>query len=204
MTIQKKTAPAAKPTKPTKPTNTPKPPKKLIPRLAPKLEVPVEIENAETQPVSVPAVAGAEAPVSATAAATAPARVRAPRKPTREDETVAKHQKVLAEALEMALAIKYDQPIVMRQAPAKGKKAAKPEKPAKVKKVKLVRDSFAMPENEYARFAELKKRLAGKGIEIKKSELLRGGVAVLAALNDAELKAVMDRVERIKTGRPAK
>ena len=31
-----------------------------------------------------------------------------------------------------------------------------------------------------------------------------GGIAVLAALNDAELKAVMGRVERIKTGRPAK
>jgi len=34
--------------------------------------------------------------------------------------------------------------------------------------------------------------------------LLRGGIAVLAALNDAELKAVMARIERIKTGRPAK
>ena len=201
MTNQKKTAPAAKPTKPT---NAPKPPKKLIPRPAPKLEVPVEIESEEAQPVSVPEVASGEAPVLATAAATAPAHVRAPRKPTREDETVAKHQKVLAEALEMALAIKYDQPKVMRQAPAKGKKAAKPEKPAKVKKVKLVRDSFAMPEHEYARIAELKKRLTDMGSAVKKSELLRGGVAVLAALNDAELMAVMAHVERIKTGRPTK
>src|SRR5574343_259861 len=73
---------------------------------------------------------------------------------------------------------------------------------AKPKKIKLVRDSYAMPETEYARIGELKKRLLGMGSEAKKSELLRAGVALLAALNDAELKAVMGRVERIKTGRP--
>ena len=50
----------------------------------------------------------------------------------------------------------------------------------------------------------LKKRLAALGREVKKSELLRGGIAALAAFNDDELKAVMCRIERIKTGRPAK
>ena len=92
----------------------------------------------------------------------------------------------------------------MKQEAPKAKKAAKTEKPAKARKVKLVRDSYAMPETEYARIGELKKRLAALGNEVKKSELLRGGIAVLAALNDAELKAVMGRVERIKTGRPSK
>lgn len=101
----------------------------------------------------------------------------------------------------MAQAINYEQPKVMRQAPAKGKKAVKP---VKAKKVKLVRDSYAMPENEYAQIGELKKRLATMSVDVKKSELLRAGVAVMAALNDAELKQVMARVERIKTGRPAK
>lgn len=96
---------------------------------------------------------------------------------------------------------------VKAEKPAKELKPAKPvkaEKVPKVRKPKLVRDSYAMPEAEYALIAELKKRLAALGSEFKKSELLRGGVAVLAALNDAELKAVMGRVERIKTGRPAK
>ena len=101
----------------------------------------------------------------------------------------------------MAQAINYEQPKVMRQAPAKGKKAVKP---VKAKKVKLVRDSYAMPEIEYAQIGELKKRLATMSVDVKKSELLRAGVAVMAALNDAELKRVMARVERIKTGRPAK
>ena len=126
------------------------------------------------------------------------------RQPTEVEQTVAKHQKVLADALVKAQAIEYDQPKVMKQEAAKPEKPAKPAKPAKAKKIKLVRDSYAMPETEYARIGELKKRLAALGNEVKKSELLRGGIALLAALNDAELKAVMGRVERIKTGRPNK
>jgi hypothetical protein len=202
MTNEKKAAPAAKPVAAAKP------PKKLIPRTAPKNEptldpilaeaAPVTVPDVATQPEVAPVVAPAPA-VSATAAATA--KARRVRKPTQEDETVARHQKVLAEALVMAQAINYEQPKVMRQAPAKGKKAVKP---VKAKKIKLVRDSYAMPENEYAQIGELKKRLAAMSVDVKKSELLRGGIAVMAALNDAELKQVMARVERIKTGRPAK
>ena len=202
MTSEKKAAPAAKPVAAAKP------PKKLIPRTAPKIEPTLDPILAEAAPVTVPEVAtqpavapvAAPAPaVSATAAATA--KARRVRKPTKEDETVARHQKVLAEALVMAQAINYEQPKVMRQAPAKGKKAVKP---VKAKKVKLVRDSYAMPENEYAQIGELKKRLATMSVDVKKSELLRAGIAVMAALKDAELKLVIARVERIKTGRPAK
>jgi len=202
MTNEKKAAPAAKPVAAAKP------PKKLIPRTAPKIESALDPILAEAAPVTVPEVAtqpavtpvAAPAPaVSATAAATA--KARRVRKPTKEDETVARHQKVLAEALVMAQAINYDQPKVMRQAQAKGKKVVKP---VKAKKIKLVRDSYAMPENEYAQIGELKKRLAAMSVDVKKSELLRAGIAVMAALKDAELKLVMARVERIKTGRPAK
>lgn len=196
MTNQKKTAPAAKPV------DAPKPPRKLIPRTAPKLEVPAESSVTEATPVVTSEVVTPKVATPATAAATA--KARPVRKPSREDEIVAKHQKVLAEALVMAQAINYKQPTVMRQQTAKSKKVAKPEKPAKVKKHKLVRDSYAMPEAEYAKIGELKKRLAALGADAKKSELLRGGVAVLAAMSDAELKAVMARIERIKTGRPAK
>ena len=172
-----------------KPVAAPKPPKKLVPRPAPK---------AEAQPAAADKPAP-EAPL-ATPVATAAAAVKAKpvRKPTKVQQTVAKHQKVLADALVKAQAIKYDQPKVMKQ------EATKTAKPAKAKKVKLVRDSYAMPDNEYAQIGVLKKRLSGLGSDVKKSELLRGGIAVLAALSDAELKAAMGRVERIKTGRPAK
>ena len=130
------------------------------------------------------------------------------RKPGRVQETVARQQKVLAEALAKAQAIKYDPP---EAAPArkpakseKGEKGEKTEKAPKARKQKLVRDSYAMPEAEYGRIGELKKRMAALGCEVKKSELLRGGLAALAALDDTALKAMMATVERIKTGRPAK
>lgn len=201
MTNQKKAAPAAKPVAAAKP------PKKLIPRTAPKLEVAAESSVVEVPPevapdVATPAVVVAEAVLPATAAATR--RARPARKPSKEDEVVAKHQKVLADALVMAQAINYDQPQVMRPLADKAKKAVKPAKPPKAKKPKLVRDSYAMPEAEYGQIGELKKRLLAMDSPVKKSELLRGGIAALSALSDVELKAMMDRVERIKTGRPAK
>lgn len=151
MTQQKKPASAA-----------PKPPKKLIPRTAPKTEV--------SEPLLAPVVEILEPVI-----------------------------KPVVETAAEAHAIK--QPLGK---PSKAKKEAKPEKPLKTKKIKLVRDSYAMPDVEYAQIALLKKRLAGLGLDAKKSELLRAGIALLAALNEAELKAVMANVERIKTGRPAK
>lgn len=182
-----------------KPATTAKTPKKLVPRTAPKAEIkPVAAEAKAKSPAPAATTPAPSAPATAAAVAKKP---RAPRKPTEVEQTVAKHQKVLADALVMAQAINYDQPKVMKQ---EAPKAGKSAKPAKAKKIKLVRDSYAMPEAEYARIGELKKRLAALGNEVKKSELLRGGIALLAALNDSELKAVMGRVERIKTGRPNK
>jgi hypothetical protein len=139
-------------------------------------------------------------PVAKQAASPAATKPAVARKRSAVDETVDKHQKELADALEQAQAIKYDKSKHIKPM-AKAAKPAKAEKPVKAKKQKLVRDSFAMPEGEYALIGELKKRLAG---EYKKSELLRAGVIVLAALNDTELKAVMSHIERIKTGRPSK
>jgi hypothetical protein len=187
-----KKAPAAKPTA------VAKLPRKLVPRTAAQATPkPAAVaEGAIAAPkVAARASAAKPAPVKA---ATKPVASRAARKPTQVQETVAKHQKVLADALVKAKAIKYEPPLETKP------EAPKAAKPAKPKKVKLVRDSYAMPDTEYAQIGVLKKRLSALGNEVKKSELLRGGIAVLTALNDAELKAVMGRVERIKTGRPAK
>lgn len=178
-----------------------KPPKKLVPRPAENdspAAAPATVEAPPVAPVAeVPAVAPAETPAKA-------AKPRRKRDAVVE-ETVARHQAVLAEALKEAQAIKYDTPpLPAEPRKAKAEKAEKADKGGKAKKPKLVRDSYAMPESEYARIGELKKRLAGLGREAKKSELLRAGIALLAALNDAELQAVMAGVERIKTGRPAK
>lgn len=83
-------------------------------------------------------------------------------------------------------------------------KNSKDSKPAKAKKAKLVRDSFTMPELEYAQITALKKRCLDAGISAKKSEILRAAVANLAKLSDTSLLAAVRRLEVIKTGRPAK
>ncbi len=81
-------------------------------------------------------------------------------------------------------------------------KEAVADKPVKAKKAKLVRDSFTMPENEYALFATLKKRCIAGGIAVKKSEVLRAALITLAAQNDASILRVVKSLPAIKTGRP--
>lgn len=71
-------------------------------------------------------------------------------------------------------------------------------------KVKMERDSFTMPKDEYAKIAELKDRMVKQGQPVKKSELLRAGIMLLAEMNDSALKSTMKKVPVIKTGRPKK
>lgn len=84
---------------------------------------------------------------------------------------------------------------------ASDKKMPKKEKQ---KKIKMVRDSFTMPENDYAKIAELKKKCLKAGVPIKKSELLRAGLSYLTKLSKPALVKTVQQVEKIKTGRPAK
>ena len=83
-------------------------------------------------------------------------------------------------------------------------KAGKPAKTDKPKKIKMVRDSFTMPENDYALLAELKKKCLQASVHVKKSELLRAGLLGLSKLSEAALIKAVEQVEKIKTGRPAK
>ncbi|MGD9831642.1 MAG: hypothetical protein AB7U92_02705 [Piscinibacter sp.] len=90
------------------------------------------------------------------------------------------------------------------------KPAAKPATPAptapkEVKtKAKLVRDSFTMPQADFALIGALKERAIGFKRPAKKSELLRAGLQALAGLNDTALKAALDALAPLKPGRPKK
>jgi hypothetical protein len=66
----------------------------------------------------------------------------------------------------------------------------------------LVRDSFTMPEAEYAVFASAKQRCLQAGVEIKKSELLRIGMTLVGQLDVTMLQAVLAGLPQLKTGRP--
>lgn len=82
--------------------------------------------------------------------------------------------------------------------PAKPQKLEKPTKPRKA----LVRDSFTMPDADFALIAVLKERALGAGRPAKKSELLRAGLQALAALDAKKLRVALERLEPIKVGRP--
>lgn len=98
-------------------------------------------------------------------------------------------------------------PAVKRKAPVA--KTVEPviEKPAdkaKVAKPKLVRDSFTMPEADFALVAALKARALDFKRPAKKSELLRAGLQALAQLDDAALLRALNALTPLKTGRPKK
>ena len=84
------------------------------------------------------------------------------------------------------------------------KTAKKDTKKDKPEKVKMERDSFTMPKDEYAQLTLLKARLTAMGQPAKKSELLRAGIKLLAAMSDNTLKTTLAKIPVIKTGRPNK
>ena len=73
---------------------------------------------------------------------------------------------------------------------------------ATLKKPKLVRDSFTMPEDEYRVLGEVKKACIKAGFEVKKSELLRVGVAMIQKMDLPSLKGMLATLPPLKAGRP--
>ena len=89
-------------------------------------------------------------------------------------------------------------------APAKPVTVKTDKKKDKPEKVKVVRDSFTIPKTEYAQIAAMKKRAMDQGMETKKSELIRAGLALLATTTDAAFRKALGNVPTLKTGRPGK
>lgn len=86
-------------------------------------------------------------------------------------------------------------------APSRRRKSATIEREVQ-EGVRLVRDSFTMPDTEYAVLAQAKQACLKAGIDVKKSELLRLGVALLGRMDAAALKKALAGLPVIKTGRP--
>ena len=106
-------------------------------------------------------------------------------------------------------------PAAKKVAAAKLPKPAKPDKKSKPavaeqpaiaevakQRVKLVRDSFTMPRDEFELIAKLKARAVDFKRPAKKSELLRAGLQVLAALPDKQLLDALEALRPLKAGRP--
>ena len=122
--------------------------------------------------------------------------------PTTSSYTKQTTDKVIAKAAAKSPSKKPATAVAVKK--SKSDTVTKPKKNGKPKKVKMVRDSYTMPENDYAKLAELKKTCLKAGVHVKKSELLRAGLAALAKLPTATLLKTVERLEKIKTGRPGK
>jgi hypothetical protein len=83
--------------------------------------------------------------------------------------------------------------------PAKRKNSTK----SKTETGKVVRDSFTMPEDDYALIDKTQRRFMRLAIMLNKGEILRAGLHALEQLSNAELKELSVKVEKVKTGRPA-
>jgi hypothetical protein len=91
--------------------------------------------------------------------------------------------------------------------PTKAPKAVKPPKApkaAKPEKIKIVRDSFTMPEADFALIEQIKQRALGWKQPAKKSEVLRAALQALQALPDAKVRKLLADLTPIKKGRPQK
>ena len=125
----------------------------------------------------------------------------AAKKVARKSVLAKKSKPAASKATEKAKPVKETkQPKQTKQKVIKPKtsKAGKPKKP------KLVRDSFTMPEQEYAVLGEVKKICHAGGMDIKKSELLRIGIAQLAAMGLKKLKTAQAALTPLRAGRPKK
>jgi hypothetical protein len=107
-------------------------------------------------------------------------------------------------AAKKAVAVKAPASAARPKAARKSAAAPAEQVREKARKSRLVRDSFTMPEHEYEVLGQVKKSCLKAGFEIKKSELLRIGVALISQMDLATLQNVLASLPQLKTGRPRK
>jgi hypothetical protein len=151
---------------------------------------PVAVPSGRTPPKKAAAAAPGLVPTQPTAAAPA----AQPAKPARAMKA--------GQPAQAAKVVKAPKSPKAPKAP-KPRKAVAPAKPPKLKR-KPVRDSFTMPEADFALVATLKARALATGRETKKSELLRAGLHALAAMQTSALVEALQGLEPVKVGRPKK
>ena len=81
--------------------------------------------------------------------------------------------------------------------------AGSPQQPQRPEHQRVIRDSFTLPANDYAILATLQERGLQSGVHATKSELVRAGLQMLLGADKADFLSALQRLEKVKTGRPA-
>ena len=66
-----------------------------------------------------------------------------------------------------------------------------------LRSVSLVREKYSIPEGEYEQLLAMKQRLSDLGLPLKKSELVRASLLLLAELDEVELKEAVLKVQAL-------
>jgi hypothetical protein len=74
--------------------------------------------------------------------------------------------------------------------------------PRKDEKPKVVRDSFTIPELDYALISTIRQRCLASAVNVNKGEVVRAGLHALQNMPDEQLLQIMEGLEKVKTGRP--
>jgi hypothetical protein len=146
-------------------------------------------------PVKSPSKAVAKAPKNPPVKAAPKVAVKSPAKAAAASKPTAAAKQNATDKKAVAAPVKPAAKTAPKAADAPREKARKP---------KLVRDSFTMPEAEYQVLVDLKKACIKAGFEVKKSELLRVGVALMQQADTAKLKQILATLPALKAGRPSK
>lgn len=67
---------------------------------------------------------------------------------------------------------------------------------------KVVREAFTIPEAEHAQIEAMRTLMLSQAVAVSKSEVLRAGLLLLSEADVQTQRAVFERLERVKTGRP--
>lgn len=78
---------------------------------------------------------------------------------------------------------------------ATAEKKAKPES-KRPNKARKVRDSYTMPATDYALLTELKKSCQQAGLQVKKGEILRAGLHMLAKQTSEDLLSAVKAIQQ--------
>jgi len=67
---------------------------------------------------------------------------------------------------------------------------------------KVIREAFTIPEAEHPQIEAIRVQMLAGALAVSKSEVLRAGLLLLSEADDEAKRAVFERLERVKTGRP--
>jgi len=82
------------------------------------------------------------------------------------------------------------------------KDANEPAAPEAAPIPKVIREAFTIPEAEHPQIEAIRVQMLAGALAVSKSEVLRAGLLLLSEADDEARRAVFERLERVKTGRP--